>query len=158
DRRQINCVSTQCDRGFVCREKRRAVRHYLHGPSVQRRRENAAVSRSAHARQYRALGLIGNGGTGCRAASQKRNNRNLRSMAPSSHRRLRRLATQFFPTDGKLMAIEVSHSRVQTYERCPWMYHLVYNEGWRAGPKAPAALGQSLHRALADFLAPDNTD
>lgn len=56
------------------------------------------------------------------------------------------------------MPIEVSYSRVQTYERCPWMYHLVYDEGWRAGPKAPAALGQSLHRALADYLSVDNTE
>lgn len=55
-------------------------------------------------------------------------------------------------------SVEVSHSRVQTYERCPWKYHLVYDEGWRAGPSAPAALGQSIHRTLDAYLAPTNTE
>lgn len=54
--------------------------------------------------------------------------------------------------------VEISHSRVQTYERCPWLYHLVYDEGWRAGPSAPAALGQSIHRALDAYLAKTNAD
>ncbi len=57
-----------------------------------------------------------------------------------------------------MSSVEISYSRVQTYERCPWMYHLVYNEGWRAGPKAPAAFGQSLHRTLAVYLSDDNTE
>lgn len=43
---------------------------------------------------------------------------------------------------------EVSFSRIQTYTQCPWKYHLVYNEGWRAGPRAEMAFGASLHKAL----------
>ena len=54
--------------------------------------------------------------------------------------------------------VVLSFSRVQTFQRCPWLYHLVFNEGWRAGPKAPAALGQSLHQALAAFLDESNSD
>ncbi len=54
--------------------------------------------------------------------------------------------------------VEISHSRVQSYQRCPWLYNLVYNEGWRAGPSAPAAFGQSIHRALDAYLAKTNTD
>ena len=54
--------------------------------------------------------------------------------------------------------IEISHSRVQAYERCPWLYHLVYDEGWRAGPSAPAAFGQSIHRALDAYLAKSNNE
>lgn len=53
---------------------------------------------------------------------------------------------------------EVSFSRVQAYQRCPWLYHLVYDEGWRSGPSANAALGQSLHRTLDAFLSKDNDD
>ena len=54
--------------------------------------------------------------------------------------------------------VEISYSRVQTYERCPWLYHLVYDEGWRSGPTAPAALGQSIHKALDAYLAKSNTE
>jgi putative RecB family exonuclease len=54
--------------------------------------------------------------------------------------------------------IDLSFSRVQAYQRCPWLYHLVYNLGWRSGPSAAAALGQSVHRALGRFLAPDNAE
>ncbi len=54
--------------------------------------------------------------------------------------------------------IELSFSRLQAYTRCPWLYHLVYNEGWRAAPKGNMALGLSLHRALAEFLSPANKD
>lgn len=49
-------------------------------------------------------------------------------------------------------SVTVSFSRLQSFERCPWLYHLVYDEGWRSGPHAPSALGHSLHRALAAFL------
>jgi putative RecB family exonuclease len=52
--------------------------------------------------------------------------------------------------------IELSYSRIQTYLRCPYLYHLVYHKGWRAGPTGSMALGMSLHRALALYLAPDN--
>lgn len=54
--------------------------------------------------------------------------------------------------------IGLSFSKLQTYTRCPWLYHLVYNEGWRAEPKGNMALGLSLHRALAEYLAPDNKE
>lgn len=53
--------------------------------------------------------------------------------------------------------VDLSFSRVQTYQRCPWLYHLVYDLGWRAGPTAGMALGQSLHRTLGRFLAAGNT-
>jgi DNA helicase-2/ATP-dependent DNA helicase PcrA len=54
--------------------------------------------------------------------------------------------------------IELSFSRLQTYSRCPWLYHLVYNEGWRAGPKGNMALGLSLHRALAEYMTPGSKE
>lgn len=52
------------------------------------------------------------------------------------------------------MTIALSYSKLQAYERCPWLYHLVANEGWRSGPRAGQALGQSLHQTLAAFLSP----
>src|SRR5262245_57366940 len=55
-----------------------------------------------------------------------------------------------------MAGVTVSFSRLQSFQRCPWLYHLVYDEGWRAGPQAPAALGQSLHQALAIFLEDSN--
>lgn len=54
--------------------------------------------------------------------------------------------------------IDLSFSRVQTYERCPWMYHLVYDLNWRAGPTAPMAMGQSLHKTAAQFLSDSHKD
>lgn len=54
--------------------------------------------------------------------------------------------------------IEVSHSRVQAYQRCPWLYHLVYDLGWRSGPQASMALGQSLHHTLDAYLSPMNSE
>jgi DNA helicase-2/ATP-dependent DNA helicase PcrA len=56
------------------------------------------------------------------------------------------------------MTVDVSFSRIQAYQRCPWLYHLVYDEGWRAGPTAGMAVGQSLHRALGRFGDPKNTE
>src|ERR1041385_7075184 len=53
-------------------------------------------------------------------------------------------------------SVTLSFSRLQAFQRCPWLYHLVYDEGWRSGPHAPSALGHSLHRALAAYL--DNTN
>jgi putative RecB family exonuclease len=54
--------------------------------------------------------------------------------------------------------VEVSHSRVQAYQRCPWLYHLVYDKGWRSGPNGSMALGQSLHHTLDAYLASSNTE
>lgn len=54
--------------------------------------------------------------------------------------------------------VELSYSRVQAYQRCPWMYHLIYNEGWRSGPNESMALGQSLHKTLEAFLSETNAD
>jgi len=54
--------------------------------------------------------------------------------------------------------VDVSFSRIQAYLRCPWLYHLVYDEGWRSGPSAGMAVGQSLHRTLGRFVAPDNNE
>ena len=56
------------------------------------------------------------------------------------------------------MTIDVSFSRIQAYQRCPWLYHLVYDESWRAGPTAGMAMGQSLHRAIGRFCAPANEE
>lgn len=56
-----------------------------------------------------------------------------------------------------LKPVELSFSRLQAYQRCPWLYHLVYNLGWRSGPNASMALGQSLHRTLAAYLNRQNT-
>jgi RecB family exonuclease len=56
------------------------------------------------------------------------------------------------------MANVVSFSRLQTFQRCPWLYHLVFDEKWRSGPTGSAALGQSLHQALDLFLSESNTD
>jgi RecB family exonuclease len=53
---------------------------------------------------------------------------------------------------------DLSFSRVQAYQRCPWMYHLIYDLGWRSGPTAGMALGQSVHRTLGRFLAEDNQE
>ena len=55
-------------------------------------------------------------------------------------------------------AVDLSFSRVQAYLRCPWLYHLVYDLGWRSGPSAGMALGQSVHRTLGRFLAADNSE
>ena len=52
--------------------------------------------------------------------------------------------------------IELSFSRVQAYSRCPLMYNLVYNRGWRSGPNGSMALGLSLHRALAAYFSEEN--
>lgn len=52
--------------------------------------------------------------------------------------------------------IELSYSRVQAYLRCPWMYHLIYDCGWRSGPTAPMAFGQSLHKTLAEYFSDSN--
>jgi RecB family exonuclease len=54
--------------------------------------------------------------------------------------------------------IELSFSRMQTYFRCPWLYHLVYEQGWRSAPKGNMALGLTLHRTLADYLSNANTE
>jgi putative RecB family exonuclease len=54
--------------------------------------------------------------------------------------------------------VEISHSRVQAYQRCPWLYNLVYNQGWRNGPNRSMAFGQSLHKTLDAYLAADNTE
>lgn len=54
--------------------------------------------------------------------------------------------------------IEMSYSRLQAYERCPWLYHLVYDEGWRSGPNASMALGQSLHKTLAAYFSQDENE
>lgn len=54
--------------------------------------------------------------------------------------------------------VELSYSRVQAYQRCPWMYHLIYNEGWRSGPNGSMALGQSLHKTLEAYLSKENTE
>lgn len=50
------------------------------------------------------------------------------------------------------MATQLSYSRYQTFSRCPWKYHLVYDLGWRSGPSDKAAVGQSLHKTVAKFL------
>lgn len=52
--------------------------------------------------------------------------------------------------------LELSHSKIQAYLRCPWLYNLVFNEEWRSGPTARQALGNSLHRTLATYLSQDN--
>lgn len=54
--------------------------------------------------------------------------------------------------------LEISFSKIQAYERCPYLYRLVFLEGWRAGPHARQAMGQSLHRTLAAFMSPENKD
>lgn len=54
--------------------------------------------------------------------------------------------------------LDLSFSRVQTYQRCPWMYHLVHGLGWRSGPSAGMALGQSIHRTLGRLLSAENSD
>lgn len=54
--------------------------------------------------------------------------------------------------------VEISFSRIQTYQRCPWMYHLVYNLGWRSGPNSGMAMGLSLHRTLEAYHNPTNTE
>ncbi len=53
---------------------------------------------------------------------------------------------------------DVSFSRIQTYQRCPWLYNLVYEKGWRTGPTAGMAVGQSLHRSLDRFCSVENTE
>jgi RecB family exonuclease len=57
-----------------------------------------------------------------------------------------------------MSTVEISHSRVQAYQRCPWLYNLVYNQGWRSGPNAAMALGQSLHHTLDAYLSPANAE
>ena len=54
--------------------------------------------------------------------------------------------------------VDLSFSRLQSFQRCPWLYHLVFDEGWRSGPTGSSALGKSLHEALAKFLEDSNTD
>lgn len=54
--------------------------------------------------------------------------------------------------------IDISFSRIQAYQRCPWLYHLVYDEGWRAGPTAGMAVGHSLHRAIGRYCSPANAE
>lgn len=54
--------------------------------------------------------------------------------------------------------VEVSFSRIQAYVRCPWMYHLVFDQRWRSGPNGSMALGVSLHKTLAEFLSDHNPD
>src|SRR4051812_37283655 len=51
----------------------------------------------------------------------------------------------------------VSFSRLQAYLRCPWLYHLVFDEHWRSGPTGPAALGRSLHETLGFYLSEQNS-
>jgi putative RecB family exonuclease len=55
-------------------------------------------------------------------------------------------------------APEISFSRLRTFVRCPWLFHLVYDLGWRSGPNSSQALGHSLHRTLAQWASPDNKD
>jgi RecB family exonuclease len=54
--------------------------------------------------------------------------------------------------------VEISFSRVQAYDRCPWLYHLVYDEGRRSGPNASMAIGQSLHRTLDAYFSTENSE
>jgi RecB family exonuclease len=53
--------------------------------------------------------------------------------------------------DSWLRFPEVSYSRVSAYLQCPWMYHLMYEKGWRAGPTARSSLGLTVHRTLEEY-------
>ena len=47
--------------------------------------------------------------------------------------------------------IDLSYSRIKTYEFCPLKYKLVYELGWKEPPMSESCLGLSLHRALEQF-------
>lgn len=47
--------------------------------------------------------------------------------------------------------VEVSYSRINAFQLCPWKYKLMYRDGNRVPPNPFISLGLSVHRALEDF-------
>ncbi|MFN0118254.1 MAG: RecB family exonuclease [Elusimicrobiota bacterium] len=54
--------------------------------------------------------------------------------------------------------IDLSFSRIQSFQRCPWLYHLVFDEGMRGGKTGSMSFGTSLHRTLGAFLDDENSE
>jgi len=49
--------------------------------------------------------------------------------------------------------MEISYSRINAYQSCPYKYKLIYLEGKKAPPNQFTSLGISIHRALDDYHA-----
>jgi len=47
--------------------------------------------------------------------------------------------------------VDLSYSRIRTFEFCPWKYALLYERNWREPPHRDSCMGLSLHRALDRF-------
>ncbi|MFH1283678.1 MAG: PD-(D/E)XK nuclease family protein [bacterium] len=47
--------------------------------------------------------------------------------------------------------IDLSYSRIKSYQFCPIKYKLIYEQNWKGRLHAPSSLGLSLHRALEQF-------
>ncbi|MCX5782791.1 MAG: PD-(D/E)XK nuclease family protein [Elusimicrobia bacterium] len=56
-----------------------------------------------------------------------------------------RLSEIFIP------GMDISYSRINAYQLCPFKYNLIYREGWRVSPTPFTSLGLSIHRALEEF-------
>ena len=49
--------------------------------------------------------------------------------------------------------MEISYSRINAYQACPYKYKLIYIEGKKVPPNQFTSLGLSIHRALDDYHA-----
>jgi putative RecB family exonuclease len=54
--------------------------------------------------------------------------------------------------------IEISYSRINAYQACPYKYKLIYIEGKKVPPNQFISLGISIHRALDDYHAKKGGD
>jgi putative RecB family exonuclease len=58
---------------------------------------------------------------------------------------------KIFKADKLMEGLELSYTKVNAYQACPFKYKLLFVDGWRIGPNPYIALGLSVHRALEAF-------
>jgi len=46
---------------------------------------------------------------------------------------------------------ELSYSKVNAYQLCPWKYKLIYVDGWRTPPTPQISLGLTIHRTIEAY-------
>lgn len=52
---------------------------------------------------------------------------------------------------GGKTALELSYSKISTYNFCPWKYKLVYEDGLKIPPNPSISLGLSVHKTLEEY-------
>lgn len=70
---------------------------------------------------------------------------------PAPHRSLRTDLSDFQKKNGRALPKNLSHSQLETFERCPWQYALRYIYRVPEPQHGSATFGMALHDALRDF-------